>query len=569
MKASGWIERGLYWLALAGLCWLLITFLYGPILLTFEAAFVRDGTLAINEAIAELARSRRVRLAIWNTLWMTAATTVTVSIVGVFQVLALEYFRVRGRSIMRIAFAIPLVFGSIFAASGYRFTYGPNGVVTMLLQDFFPNLPKDWFIGWFGVLFIHTFLMTSFYFLFLRAAMRRIDYATIEAARSLGASEWRILTRVVLPVIMSSYLAVTLLTIYVAIGSFAAPTILGGRDFFMLSELIINLNSFRRSDMAALLALLSGVVVTGLILLSLHYEAKNPTVGGAKTPTPIKLRQIRSPIGNFILHTSCYLLIAIYILPVALVILFSFAPSASIGVETFPSRLWVDNYVRVLTDPKVAAPFYNSLKMASLSVLVGLIISIFSINLMLNFRNWAMRLLDVSLFLPWLLPNILIAIGLIIAFDDSNWFIGGGSLLGTFWLLPIGYTIVILPLMIRFLRATFVGIEPEYDLAARSLGASALYRFRRVTLPLITPTAILVAAMAFNDLMTEYPLSAFLYSFSNIPLPIVIVNDAMSQDPEHRGINLVYSVLIMGFSLAVILFADRAGLGRGPEVNRI
>jgi len=121
---------------------------------------------------------------------------------------------------------------------------------------------------------------------------------------------------------------------------------------------------------------------------------------------------------------------------------------------------------------------------------------------------------------------------------------------------------------VRFLRAAFVGIDPDYDQAARALGAATLYRFRRVMFPLILPTAVLVPGMAFNDLMTEYPLSAFLYNVNNTPLPIAIVEGAMSPDPEQRALNLVYSVLIMGFSLAVILLAERIGLGQGPKINR-
>ncbi len=568
MIRASWIERLVYRIALGLLCWGLLTFLIWPILSALFTAFVRDGDVAIGTAISELAASRRVRMAVWNTLWMTAATSVTVAVLGLFQVLVLEYFYVRGRALLKIAFAIPLVFGSVVAASGYGFTYGPSGVVTIALRQIFPGLPPNWFIGWFGVLFIHSFLMTSFYFLFLRAAMRRVDYSTIEAARSLGASEWTILRRVVLPVIAPTFLAVLVLTVFVAISSFAAPRILGGRDFFMLTEVILTLNSLRRADMAALLAILMGVVLMGLILIFQSIEARGSYVGGAKTPVPIQLKRV-SPRGwNAVLHAACYGLAALYLLPVALVVLFSFAPAASIGVETLPSSLTLRTYIRVFTEATAFAPFWTSAKLALIAVAVGLLVTLFAVPVILSARTIWTRALDLVFFLPWVLPNVLLAVGLIAAFDRPNPLIGGGVLLGSVWILPIGYTIVILPLLVRFLRAAFVGIDPDYELAARSLGASKLYRFRRVLLPLIVPTLVLVSGMAFNDLMTEYPLSAFLYNVNNAPLPIAIVEGAMSPDPEQKALNLVYSVLIMGFSLAVILFAERIGLGQGPKINR-
>ncbi len=563
------LERAAYWAALAALCWALLAFLIWPVLSAFHAAFLRDGVLAIGQVTGDLAGSRRVRLAVWNTAWMTAATTVTVAIVGVFQVVVLEYLHVRGRAILKVAFAVPLVFGSVVAAAGYAFTYGPSGVVTIGVQRVLPGLPPDWFLGWFGVLFIHTFLMTSFYYLFLRAAMRRVDYATIEAARSLGAGEWTILRRVVLPVIAPTFFAVLILTVFVAISSFAAPRILGGRDFFMLTEVILTLNSLRRPDMAALLALLMGLVLMALILLFQSLEARGARIGGARTPAPIQLRRVRSRGWNAVLHGLCFVLAVIYLLPVGLVVLFSFAPAASIGVETLPSSLTLRTYVRVFTDGTAIAPFWTSVQMALIAVGAGLAMTLFAVPVMLSARNLWTRALDLVFFLPWVLPSVLLAVGLITAFDTPNWLIGGGVLLGSFWILPIGYTIVVLPLMVRFLRAAFVGIDPDYDLAARALGAPALYRFRRVTLPLIVPTAILVSGMAFNDLMTEYPLSAFLYNVNNRPLPIAVVEGAMSTDPEQKALNLVFSVLIMGFSLAVILFAERLGLGQGPKINRL
>ncbi len=202
--------------------------------------------------------------------------------------------------------------------------------------------------------------------------------------------------------------------------------------------------------------------------------------------------------------------------------------------------------------------------MSAAAVLVGLGITLFSVPFILRHHNWATRFLELGFFLLWIVPNILLAIGLILAFDEPNPLSGGAVLLGDFWILPIGYTVLILPLMVRFLRAAFSGIDPAYDEAGRSMGAPALYRFRRLTLPWVMPTAILVGGMTFNDLMTEYSLSAFLYNVNNRPLPVAIVDGALSPDPEQKALNLVYATLILVFSLTVILLAERIGLGHVP-----
>ncbi|PBB24354.1 iron ABC transporter permease [Mesorhizobium sp. WSM4307] len=569
MNRAAGVERVAYWVALATLIWAVVTFMIVPLFASLQAAFFKEGSLAVGQIISELSASRRVRIAFWNTVWMTAATMITVTVVGVFQVAVLEYFHVRGRALLKIAYATPLVFGGVVAAAGYNFTYGPGGALTLMVKAVFPSLPRDWFIGWFGVLFTHTFLMTSFYFLFLRAAMRRVDYATIEVARSMGASEATILWRVVLPVIMPTLLAVTLLTLYTAISSFAAPQVLGGRDFYMLSQVVLTLNSLRRPDMAALLALIMGVCLMSVILLSQYYEARGSYIGGAKATAPIQLRKIRNPIGNAVLQVLAHLLVAIYVVPVALVVLFSFAPAASIGVEVIPSSLTLKNYARVFTEGSAFLPFFNSMLMGLVAVLAALGVALFAVPVIVGRRNWLTRVLDLSFFLPWVVPSILLAVGLILTFDTPNPLVGNAVLLGGYWLLPIGYAIVALPLMVRFLRAAFSGIDPAYSEAARSMGATGLYRYRRIILPLVAPTAILVAGMAFNELLSEYPLSAFLYNVNNKPLPIAIVDSALSVDPEQGALNLVYVTLIMAFSLAIILLAERIGLGKGPETNTL
>jgi len=569
MSRSTRLDRVFYWLGLIVTFWAVLTFLLVPMAAALQAALFRHGSLAMFEAISELARSRRVRAALWNTLWMTAATTVTVTIVGMFQVAVLEYFRVRGRGFLKIGFSTPLVFGGVVAAAGYNFTYGPSGAITAALTALFPLIPRDWFVGWLGVLFAHTFLMTSFHFLFLRAAMRRVDYSTIEAARSMGASEATILRRVVLPVILPTVLAVTLLTLITAMGSFAAPQVLGGPDFHMLSQMVLTLNGLRRPDMAALLALLMGLVLMGLILLSQHFEAKGAYTAGAKTTTRIQLRAIRNPLARIVVTALAYLLAAVYLVPVALIVLFSFAPASSIGIEVLPSSFTLANYARVLGGGAAFVPFFNSMVMSSIAVAVGLAITLFAVPIMVRKRSWLTRGLDICFVLPWIIPTMLLAVGLIVAFDTPNPLVGNLVLLGSYWLLPIGYVIVSLPLMVRFMRSAFIGIDPAFDEAARAMGASGPYRFRRVVLPLVAPTAILVAGMKFNNLLAEYPLSAFLYNVNNKPLPIAIVDGAVSADPDQAAVSLVYVTPIMAFSLVVILIAERLSLGRTPESSNL
>jgi iron(III) transport system permease protein len=294
-------------------------------------------------------------------------------------------------------------------------------------------------------------------------------------------------------------------------------------------------------------------------------EKKGSYSGGSKTPVPIQRIQLSNPVVNAVVHALAYLIALLQLLPVVLVFIFSFAPAKSIISEVVPSTLSLKNYIAVFSGGDAFTPLKNSLLMGAGAVAIGLSVSLFVVVLANRHRNTFTTGLDLTFMLPWILPAPFIAIGLITAFDVPNILIGNATLLGSYWILPIGYAIVVIPLMIRFLRAAFYSLDPYQLEAARALGASPLYRFRRVTLPAIMPVIILVAGMNINTILSEYSMSAFLFNVNNKPLSIALFEGARSTNPEQAAINLVYMTLIMVFSFFIISIADRYGLGRSSN----
>ena len=545
---------------LAVVIWCAISFIYAPIFSVLQFAFAPEGNISLG-AVNELAGSRRVRTAIVNTLVVTGLSIITVNAVGIFQVAVLEYLRIGGRGFLRFAYSTPLIFVSVTAATGYGFVYGRTGALTRLLQSVWPALPNDWFSGTLAVVFAHSFLLTSFHFLFLRAAIRRVDYSTVEAARGLGATNMQAFVRVVLPVLLPTVFATTLLVTYKSLGSFAIPSVLGGRRFDMVTELILTLNSLRRPDMAAMLSIGLGIAVILCIAAMQYVERRGSYIGGSKTPVPIERIRIANPVANITVHAAAYAIAVVQLVPIAMIILFSFAPARSIGTEVLPSSFTMQNYITVFSQSTAFIPLKNSLIMGASATLAGIMISLFVVNLVHKHTNIGTTSLDLSYMVPWILPAPFIAIGLILTYDEPNLLVVNRVLLGGFWILPIGYAIVSIPVMMRFLRAAFFSLDPALNEAAQSLGAPAYYRFLRVTIPLVLPVIILIAAMTLNGILSEYAMSAFLFNVNNKPLSIALFEGARSSNPEQAAINLVYISFIMAFSLVIITLADKYGLG--------
>ncbi|CAH1665213.1 ABC transporter permease [Chelatococcus asaccharovorans] len=548
-------------IALLAIGWMVIAFLFYPVVYVLLDAFFPNGQFSAG-AIERLTGSPRVTRSIWSTILVAIVTVVTVNVVGLFQVAVLEFFKVRLAPLLLLAFSTPLVFSSVAAVSGYNFVYSSHGFLTKVLLTIFPDMNPNWFTGAFAVIFVHTFTMTGYHILFVRAGLRQIDFSIVEAAQSLGVSPARAFLKIVLPMLAPVLLATSLLVLLGALNSFAAPSMLGGRDFYMLSSMIQSLVSLGRTDMAALLSLLLGAISLMVFLWMKRIERRGSTISTSKTQSPLRKTEIRNRPLNLAVHVIAYLLFLIYTAPILITVAFSFATTESIVQDPFPTRFTLQHYTTVFSDPRAFGPLGNSLVLSCLAVSAALAVSLFAALRIRASKGIVSDSLEFSLFIPWVLPSIMLAVGLIAAYGKPSMLIFGASLVGTYWLLPIAYVIVIIPMMVRMLGAALAGIDPNIDDAGRSLGASGMYRFTRLTAPLLAPVIALVAAISFNELLSEYTLSVFLYNINNTPLGVALQNAARADGPDQIAISMVYVVLLLTFSLIVILASSRLGSGR-------
>ena len=120
---------------------------------------------------------------VWNSLKLAICLVITVNVVGVSIVLLTEYFDIKGARILRLGYMTTMIYSGVSLVTGYLFLYASDGILTTALTHAFPQFNASWFSGFNAVLFTMTFACTSNHALFLRNAIRGIDYNTVEAAR--------------------------------------------------------------------------------------------------------------------------------------------------------------------------------------------------------------------------------------------------------------------------------------------------------------------------------------------------------------------------------------------------
>ena len=549
------------WLIRIGLIWFLVTFIIYPNIDLVLGVFVKDGQFTL-DAVNRVLKSPRAIQSIMNSFKLALSLIVTVNVVGLLCVLFTEYFDIKGAKILKLGYMTSLIYGGVVLATGYKFVYGPYGMITRILQNFLPNLDANWFVGYGAVLFIMTFSGTANHTLFLTNTIRGVDYHTIEAARNMGAKPFTVFRKIVLPTLTPTLFALTIMIFLSGLSAVAAPMIVGGKQFQTINPMIITFAGMGNSrDLAALLAIVLGVATTILLSIMNKIEKGGNYISISKTKAPLKKQKITSKPWNIIAHIVAYALFVVFMLPLIFIVLYSFTDPVAIQTGNLSlANFTLENYHQFLTNSVAFSPFLVSFVYASLAAITATVLAVVFARVVRKHKARFDSLFEYGALLPWLLPNTLLAISLLFTFNQPQPLVFNFILVGTLVILLIGYIIVKIPFSYRMVRAILFSVDDEMEDAARSMGASPFYTMMKVIIPFILPVVLSVIALNFNSLLTDFDLSVFLYHPLAQPLGITIRSAGDETATSNaQALVFVYTIVLMIISSAVLYFTQRRG----------
>ena len=539
-----------------------------------------------------------------NSLKLAIALIITVNVVGISIVLLTEYFDIKGAKILRLGYMTTLIYSGVALVTGYQFLYANDGILTTWLAGMFPNMNKQWFTGFNAVLFTMTFACTSNHALFFRNAIRSIDYNTVEAARNMGASPFKVLLKVVFPTLIPTLFSLTVMTFITGLCAMRAPTLLG---YDSINPEIVRLAGSSTADesfpqaraalLSVILALFTILLLTGLSA----YERKGHYLSVSKTKAKLVKQKINNPVANVLAHIYAYVLFVIYMTPVVMIVVFAFqnypslrAKSLKLDQFTLINFFGSQDYEFMTNRGKyrtrtgaISGLFANadtvggirlSFVMSAIAAALACIIVVVAVNYI--FKNKGKKrstVLEYSLLFPWLLPTILICYSYRTYFNSNEvWYVLGQNLYmreNVRFLIIMAYTVVKLPFALRMVKAAFYAIDEELEEAARNLGAGPLVTFLRVKLPIVLPSVLAVFALNFNALFTEYDMSATFHSSFGKSYAMVI--QSMVHDEGRDGYNVnasgrrcastVFIMLVSGLILYLVYGVGARDLGERLE----
>lgn len=544
------------------LAWLLIAFIVYPTANLLINVFCQGGEFS-TDVIGKVLSSKRALQSLKNSFILAFTLVITVNIVGTLCVLFTEYWDIKGAKILKLAYMSSLVYGGVVLVAGYKYVYGSNGLATKILLNLFPNMNPNWFVGYGAVVFVMTFACTQNHMMFLKNALHSLDFHTIEAAKNMGASGAKILFKIVMPVLKPTYFAITILTFLTGLGAMAAPLIVGGENFQTINPMIITFSKSTSSkDVAAFLAILLGLATIALLAVFSKIENGGNYISVSKTKAKLKKQKIVSPIMNIVAHIVAYIMFAVYVVPIVLIVIYSFCDSLTIKTGNLSlSSFTLENYKKLFTSIEAIEPYLVSIGYSILAAVIAAIISIACVRIVQKSKNQLNKLYEYGVSIPWLLPSTMIALGLTVAYGDHNPLIFNKVLVGTTVILLIGYVVIKLPFSYRMIKAAFFSVDNDLEEAAKCMGAGTFYTLRKVVIPVILPAVMSVVILNFNSLLSDYDLTVFLYHPLLQPLGIVIkAASDESASIDARAMSFVYTVVLMILSSIALYFGQGNGM---------
>ena len=541
-----------------------------------------------------------------NSLKLAVCLVVTVNVVGVSIVLLTEYFDIKGANILRAGYMTTMIYSGVALVTGYLFLYDRDGIITTQLVKMFPNMDRNWFSGFRAVLFTMTFACTSNHALFLRNAIRGIDYNTVEAARNMGAGPVKVLWKVVFPTLIPTMFSLTVMTFITGLCAMSAPTLLG---YDSINPEIVRLAGSSSADeafpqaRAALLSVMLAIFTVVLLTVLTAYESKGHYLSVSKTKAKLVKQKINSKAGNILAHIYAYVLFIVYMTPVVMIVIFSFQTYKAIRLKTLDLSSWTllnffgsrdyeyltNRGTYKLRKGAISGVFSNETTLAGIKLsfimsaiaaaLACVIVVVACSYIFKNRKKFTGKVLEYSLLFPWMLPTILICYSYRTFFNsESIFYVGGNNLYyaqNVRLLIVMAYTVTKLPFSLRMIKASFYAIDEELEEAARNLGSSPIWTFLKVKLPIILPSVLAVFALNFNALFTEYDMSATFASSYGTTYAMVIQSMCAEEGMYGYNVNAsgrrcastVFIMVVSGIILYLVYGVGSRDLGERLEIR--
>ncbi|MCP1151441.1 iron ABC transporter permease [Peribacillus frigoritolerans] len=530
----------------------LIAYVLYPSLRTFVESLQKDGSISLGNYLDFFVQESKTNLeALWNSVYISLLSVLVSALIGIPLAFIFNRYDFPGRSFFSSAAILPIVLPSLVGVMAFMFLYGESGLIPNAIKDLFGLDKVPFKIGGVsGILIVHAYTMYVYFYMTVSAAINKIDPSLEEAAYNLGANKLKVFWKVTFPLLTPAIVAASLLVFMISMASFSAPFLLAG-GYRVLSLQIYFSKINGDMEIAATQSVILSIVSISFLLFMRWYQNRKDYRMASKGIGAHR-SEVRNPFIKWVMVLTGIIGVMILLLPHFTILLLSLVPDGTWTFQTYPTVFNVENYRLLFEDPNIFKPLRNSLLMAVIATLANLVFGVIASYVLVKRKFVGKSFVDILVMIPWALPATVIGMNLIFAFNEPSVFSFGQILVGTFWILPLAYFIRHIPLVVRSTNAVLEQLDDSIEEAARNLGAKWFYTFRRVIFPIIMPGVFSGTLLAFIESVGEFPTSVLLYTISNRPISIEIMNQLrmfnMGQAAAYGMIQITLIVIVLFIS---------------------
>ncbi len=537
------------WVAMAlGILGLFLIFVVYPlILILYKSVLSEDGSFSLAYFGKFFARKYY-----WSTLVnsfkVTIVSTLLAAVLGLVMAYVLRSVRIRGSKYLNILIVMSYLSPPFIGAYAWIQLLGRNGFITKILNDLF-HVKLNGIYGFAGIVLVFSLQSFPLVYMYISGALKNLDNSLNEAAESLGCSAMQRVVQVIVPLVMPTMLASSLLVFMRVFSDFGTPMLIGeGYKTFpvlMYSQFMGEVST--DDHFAAALC----VIIIGITLLLFFFQRY---LGNRYTYSMTALKPMEAEhctgLKNVLSHLFVYLVVLIAILPQLTVIFTSFLATG--GGSVYTGGFSLDNYRNTLFSKNNNGAIFNTYLFGLCAIAIVVVLGILISYLTVRKKSILTNILDTVTMFPYIIPGSVLGISFLYAFNTKPFLLSGTALI-----IVISLSIRRMPYTIRSSTAIIGQISPSVEEAAISLGCSETKSFAKITVPMMMSGVLSGAIMSWITLISELSSSIILYTSRTQTLTVAIYAEVIR---SNFGNAAAYStILTLTSILSLLLFFKLTG----------
>jgi spermidine/putrescine transport system permease protein len=270
-----------------------------------------------------------------------------------------------------------------------------------------------------------------------------------------------------------------------------------------------------------------------------------------RRPAPRPLARVTGFVRAHALTAFAILAFVYLMLPIAVVVLFSF--NDPIGRFNFTWQGFsLDAWRHPFAYPGLGEAVRVSLEIAAISSAVATVLGTLIALALVRYRFRGRGATNLLIFLPMATPEIVMGASLLTLFLNLGVQLGLGTIILAHIMFNISYVVVTV-------KARLVGFDRHLEEAAMDLYANEMTTFRKVTLPLIAPALLAGALIAFSLSIDDFVIT-YLVSGAQTTFPLFVWGSARVAVPPQINVigTMIFGVAIV-LMLANVIYQRRRG----------